>query len=91
MGGPTMLPFILFSEVNTMKKCMTGLLLLTLLIALSTQAIADCGSDCASSCSAARGKGYEECMRSCLSGCIDYDPPQVPDVPEPTPVETDNQ
>ena len=50
-----------------------------------------CGSDCVNQCSGASGgeeQVYKDCLDSCVAGCLE-DEPDVPDVPEPTPVEPD--
>ena len=67
------------------KKIFLIFLVLVFIVAVSPQAIADCGSDCASSCSGLTGKDYEECIHDCINDCLDNDPPPVPDVPAPTP------
>ncbi len=67
------------------KKIFLVFLMLVFIVAVSSQAIADCGSNCASSCSGLTGKDYEECIHDCINDCLDNDPPPVPDVPAPTP------
>jgi hypothetical protein len=67
------------------KKIFLVFLMLAFIVAVSPQAIADCGSDCASSCSGVTGKDYEECVHACINDCLDNDPPPVPDAPAPTP------
>ena len=62
-------------------------LLSAVTLAYSMPVSADCGSDCSYSCDALKGQNYEDCMVSCLQDCVQYDPPYVPDVPEPTPVD----
>lgn len=68
-------------------RCLTWSLLTTLLF--TTMALADCATDCSNSCADYGGQAYEDCMVGCLQDCQKYDPPAVPDVPEPTPVEPD--
>ena len=70
-----------------MKKLLIGTIMMMTFCGVAPQVSADCGADCADSCSGSTGKAYEECMLGCLQGCLDNDPPQVPDVPAPTPVE----
>lgn len=70
-----------------MNKLLTGFLLtLMFLCTLAAQGLADCASDCVNSCDGKKGRAYEDCMVTCLQDCQKYDPPAVPDVPEPTPV-----
>lgn len=57
------------------------------LIFWSISVVADCGEDCATSCQDKTGKDYSDCMEPCLKDCAKYDPPDVPEVPAPTPVE----
>ena len=71
-----------------MKKLLLGTVLMMTTLGAVAPVLADCGSDCANSCSSSTGKAYEDCMLTCLNDCLDNDPPQVPDVPAPTPVET---
>jgi hypothetical protein len=66
------------------KKIFLVFLMPAFIVAVSPQAIADCGSGCASSCSGVTGKDYEECIHDCINDCLDNDPPPVPDVPAPT-------
>lgn len=73
-----------------MKKLLIGtVLMMTSLGAAAPVFAGDCGADCANSCSSSTGKAYEDCMLNCLNDCLDNDPPQVPDVPAPTPVESE--
>lgn len=74
-----------------MKKLLFCTILMMTFLGTAAQVFADCGADCANSCSEARGKGYEDCMLNCLNDCLENDPPQVPDVPAPTPVDTESK
>ncbi len=58
-----------------------------LFVALPLAVFADCAQECTSSCSGAQGQPYEDCMVTCLQDCQRYDPPPVPEVPAPTPVQ----
>ncbi len=74
-----------------MKRFVGWLVLVGLVFFLASGvALADCGSDCAGSCDSLKGQEYEDCMVSCLQDCVQYDPPEVPEVPEPTPVEPES-
>jgi heat shock protein HslJ len=54
-------------------------------------AAADCGSACSASCDAlGSGPEWAGCMEDCLDQCLANDPPEVPDVPPPTPVEEES-
>jgi heat shock protein HslJ len=54
-------------------------------------AAADCGSACSASCDAlGSGPAWASCMEDCLDQCLANDPPEVPDVPPPTPVEEES-
>lgn len=63
---------------------------MTLFLFLPLTAWSDCAVDCLNSCGSVNDSGYESCMVSCLQSCQKYDPPSVPDVPPPTPVEQSN-
>jgi hypothetical protein len=76
-------------EETRMKKLLIGAALMMITLGAAAPVLADCGADCASSCSSSTGKAYEDCMLNCLNDCLDNDPPQVPDVPAPTPVEAE--
>jgi len=69
-----------------MKNRLIGLLFLAFILSYPLQALADCAADCVDSCEGKKGKAYEDCMVECLQDCQKYDPPAVPEVPEPTPV-----
>lgn len=71
-----------------MKQLLMGMILMLMAFGFPPPVFADCGSDCASSCTGS-GKAYEDCMVDCIYNCIENDPPDVPDVPQPTPANPD--
>jgi hypothetical protein len=52
---------------------------------------ADCAGDCSSSCETDDAKEWARCTERCIKQCLKDDPPPVPDVPKPTPVEGDKK
>ncbi|MEZ4601148.1 MAG: hypothetical protein R2940_15265 [Syntrophotaleaceae bacterium] len=71
-----------------MKNLVSKLVMLSIFLLFSPlHAIADCAEDCVNDCDGKTGQAYEDCMVPCLQDCQKYDPSDVPDVPEPTPVE----
>lgn len=48
---------------------------------------ADCASDCSSGCETDDAKAWASCTERCIKKCLKDDPPAVPDVPKPTPVD----
>jgi hypothetical protein len=63
------------------------LLLVVALVAAPWPALADCAADCVKTCEGKTGKDYEDCMVPCLQDCVKNDPPPVPPVSPPKPVE----
>lgn len=56
--------------------------------AFAPPALADCGSNCSAQCDyLGSGPDWAQCMNACLDECLANDPPAVPDVPPPAPVE----
>jgi hypothetical protein len=54
-------------------------------------AAADCGEDCSNGCEGQPAEEWAACMEPCLRACLKNDPPDVPDVPAPTPVEDEEK
>lgn len=51
-------------------------------------AAADCGGACSASCDPlGSGPDWAACMNDCLDQCLANDPPEVPDVPPPSPAD----
>ncbi len=74
-----------------MKNLSLTMLLLASSLAGAAPALtrADCAGDCSTGCENPDAKEWARCTEQCIKGCLKDDPPKVPDVPKPTPVEPD--
>lgn len=76
-----------------MKSPFLTMLFLTISLAGAWPAVtrADCAGDCSTGCENDDAKEWARCTERCIKQCLKDDPPAVPDVPKPTPVEPDKK